>query len=81
MGKPLMIQIEDDQRLESLKKSLGASSKVDVLRTALSSLERELQRKKRVEQWMKAVRIVSKQSAQVNKEFQKHSLLKKNSSR
>jgi hypothetical protein len=77
MGKPLTIQLEDDARLESLKKTLGAPTKVDVLRKALDSLEASLKRQKRVEQWKRATQIVAKQSAKVNKEFQKFSLLKK----
>lgn len=77
MGKPLTIQLEDDQRLESLKKTLGVSTKIDVLRKALDSLEARLHRQKQIEGWVQATHLVAKQSAKINKEFQPHSLLKK----
>lgn len=77
MGKPLTIQPEDDRRLKSLKKPLKAKSKVDVLRRGLDLLEEEVCRCKRVQRWKKAAALVSKQSAKVQQEFQKHSRLKK----
>ncbi len=76
MGKPLTIQIEDDYRLEFLKKTLGASSKVEVLRRALDSLEQNLIRQKKMHQWKKAAELVAHESVRVNREFQKHSRLK-----
>jgi hypothetical protein len=75
MGKPLTIQIEDDQRLASLKKTLGVPTKIEVLRRALDTLEEKLNRQKKLKQWKRAVQVVSKQSTEVNQEFQKHSLL------
>ncbi len=77
MGKPLMIQLDDDRRLENLKKSLQAKTKVEVLRRALDTLEGQVQRVHRIEVWKKAARLVAKESAKVNKEFQRHSLIKK----
>ncbi len=77
MGKPLTIQIQDDQKLEELKRVLGASSKVEVLRCALQTLEEKLLRSKKLKQWAKAVRLVASESAKVNKEFQKSSRLHK----
>ena len=72
-----MIQYEDDRRLEDLKKSLKTKTKVEVLRRALDALEDQVQRTMRVTRWKKAARVVAKESARVNKEFQRHSLLKK----
>lgn len=77
MGQPLTIQPDDDRRLELLKKTLGARSKVEVLRRALDSLEENLLREKRLKRWNRATRLVAAQSAAINREFQKNSLLKK----
>lgn len=77
MGKPLTIQENDDYRLKALQTPLGAKTKVEVLRRALDSLEEKINKQKRISQWEKAVKLVLKQSSPVNKEFQKHSLLKK----
>jgi len=77
MGQPLTIQPDDDRRLESLKKTLGARSKVEVLRRALDSLEENLLREKRLKRWSRAARLVADQSAAINREFQTKSLLKK----
>jgi hypothetical protein len=77
MGKPLMIQIEDEKRIDSLKEKLGARTKVEVVRAGLHLLERETERKDRVRQWKKAVSVVTDSSAEVNKGFQKYSRLKR----
>lgn len=77
MGKPLTIQEEDDDRIESLKVKLGAKSKIDVIRQALSLLEAELNHAERVHRWKKAVKQVQASSAETNKEFQKFSRIKR----
>lgn len=77
MGKPLTIQLEDDRRLKSLKKSLGAKSKVDALRQALDTLEERLRANKRMERLAAAARLVARESSKINREFQAGSLLKK----
>jgi len=41
MGKPLMIQEADDERIESLKKRLGLESKIGVVRAGIDLLENE----------------------------------------
>jgi hypothetical protein len=76
MGKPLMIQPQDDERIEHLKKDLKISKKIDVIRAALTLLENEANRIKRVQRWKNAARLVSKNSQAINKEFQAHSRLK-----
>lgn len=76
MGKPLMIQEDDNRRLESLKKALGAKSKVQVLRDALDALDRDLQRERRIRSWKRSAALVRADSARVNREFQPHSRLK-----
>lgn len=78
MGKPLMIQERDDQRIENLKKQLKAKSKVDVVRSALDLLEKETARTQRVAQWKKAVKRVGNSSDEVLKDFQPHSRLRRN---
>lgn len=77
MGKPMTIQPEDNSRLESLKKSLRARSKVEVLRMALSALEDEIRQKERRERLVRAARLVARERERVNREFQKHSRLRR----
>ncbi len=77
MGKPLTIQPEDDRRLNILKKPLGVKTKVDVLRRGLDLLEDEILRKERIRRWKKVARLVAGQSKKINREFQKHTRLKK----
>ena len=75
MGKPLMIQEADDQRIETLKKRLGARTKIDVVRSALDLLERDAERTERVIRWRKAAGLVAAESRRVSREFQRHSRL------
>lgn len=77
MGKPLMIQAEDDRRIETLKQKIGAPSKVEVVRIGLALLEAETARKERISRWKKAAGLVAKQSAEINEEFRKSSRMKK----
>ncbi len=70
MGKPLMIQPEDDNRIENLKEKTGAKSKVDVVRAALSLLEEDVKRSERVRRWERAAKVVGKSGLDVLKEFQ-----------
>ncbi len=76
MGQPLMIQEEDNQRLEELKKATGVKTKVQVLRDALDVLERSLEQKRRMARWRRAAALVRNDSARVNREFQSQSRLK-----
>ena len=73
MGKPMMLRIEDDGRLEALKKAMGVATKIQVLRDALDLLEKHLQRQRRMKRWMQAASLVAGESSKVNREFQKHS--------
>jgi hypothetical protein len=77
MGKPLMIQEEDDRRIESLKRRLGIQRKVDVLRAGIDLLEREAERRERIQRWKRAAAVVASTSREVNAEFQAHSRLKR----
>jgi len=77
MGKPLMIQEEDERRIESLKQRLGIPHKVDVLRAGLGLLEMEAERRDRVRRWKRSAALVAKTSRKVNAEFQTHSRLKR----
>ncbi len=70
MGKPLTIKEEDDLRLLQLKKQMRAKSKVDVLRSALSLLEQEVEKQLRIKKWKKAAQIIGDSSLEVLEDFQ-----------
>lgn len=72
-----MIQPEDNERLEELKKAVGAKTKVQVLREALDALERNVERQRRVARWRRAAALVGEESAKVNREFRAYSRLKR----
>lgn len=76
MGKPLMIQPEDDEKIESLKEKLHVRTKVEIVRAGLRLLEKEITKSERINRWKKAAVLVLQQSAEINKEFQSHSRLK-----
>jgi hypothetical protein len=77
MGKPLMIQEEDERRIERLKRRLGIERKVDVLRAGIDLLEKEADRRERIRRWKRAAALVAASSRQVNAEFRAHSRLKR----
>ena len=77
MGKPLMLQDGDAERIESLKKRLGARTKIDVVRSALDLLERDAERSERVARWRRAVKVVAPGSHDVLREFQRHNRLRR----
>ena len=76
MGKPLMLQEADADRIETLKKRLGARTKIQVVRSALDLLERDAERADRVARWRKA-KLVTSESQKVMREFQRHSRLRR----
>ena len=71
MGKPLMIQERDDEMIEELKEKTGMKTKIDVVRSALSLLEAEVERQARVKRWKNAVKAVGDSGLEVQKEFRK----------
>ena len=77
MGKPLMLQEADADRIETLKKRIGARTKIQVVRSALDLLERDAERAERVARWRKAVNLVQPESRTVLREFQRHSRLRR----
>ena len=77
MGKPLMIQESDDRRIEDLRQRLGILRKVDVLRAGIDLLEKDAERRERIQRWQRAAAVVAVTSRQVNAEFRTHSRLKK----
>ena len=77
MAKPLMIQEKDDALIEDLKEKIGAKTKIEVVRNALTLLVLKTARAERIARWKKAVERVSKSSAKVLREFQSHSRLKR----
>lgn len=76
MSRSLMIQDEDNERIESLKKQLNIHKKIDVIRAALNLLEKEAKRQQKIKRWKQAAKLVAKSSEEMNKEFQPHSRIK-----
>jgi hypothetical protein len=76
MGIPLMIQENDNRRIDHLKKDFGIHKKIDVIRAGLALLEKEAMRIQRISRWKRAAKLVSKSSHEVNKEFQALSRMK-----
>ncbi len=77
MGKPLMIQDEDDERIERLKARLGVRTKIDIVRAGLDLLEHRADRQARIARWRRAVRLAAPTSRTVNAEFRSHSRLRR----
>lgn len=77
MGKPLMLQEADAERIEALKQRMGARTKIEVVRSALDLLERSTERGERVRRWERAVKLVAGESRAVQREFHRHSRLKR----
>jgi hypothetical protein len=75
MGKLLMLQEADAERIETLKKRLGARTKIDVVRSALDLLEQDAEKTERAVRWRKAAKLVATESRKVSREFQRHSRL------
>jgi len=70
MGKPFTIQIEDEEKIEALKTKMGAKTKTEVVRKALEVLEADLQRKQKIQRWMRAAKIVADSDSEIMQEFQ-----------
>lgn len=77
VGKPLMLREDDDRRIERLKRRLGAPSKVQVVRSALGLLEARADREERLARWRRVIPLVAESSAEVNRDFQPHSRLRR----
>ena len=77
MGKPLMIQEDDDRRIEQLKRRLGIGTKIAVVRAGMALLEQDALRRERLEQWKRAAARVALGSARVNAEVRAHFRLKR----
>jgi hypothetical protein len=77
MGKPLMIQEADDQRIEELKVRLGIDRKIDIVRAGLALLEQQAERAARLVRWKRAAARVAAESRRVNTEFRRHSRLRR----
>jgi 16S rRNA U1498 N3-methylase RsmE len=75
MGKLLMLREADAERIETLKKRLGARTKIDVVRSALDLLERDAERSARIAQWRKAAKLAANQSRKVSRAFRRHTRL------
>jgi hypothetical protein len=77
MGKVLMIQPDDDLRIEQLKRRLGIHRKVDVVRAGIELLEAQAERQERAVRWRRAAGIAAATSREANREFRAHSRLKR----
>lgn len=77
MGKPLMLQDADAERIERLKKRTGARTKIEVVRTALDLLEHNAERVERAARWRKAVGMVAAESRSALGDFRPHSRLRR----
>jgi hypothetical protein len=77
MGKPLMLQEADAERIETLKKRLGARTKIEVVRSALDLLEHDADRADRMARWRKAVGAVARESRAALRDFRPHSRLRR----
>jgi hypothetical protein len=75
MGKPLMIQEEDERRIEMLKRRLKIEHKVDILRAGIDLLEKEADRREKVLRWKRSAALAAKTSKQVNADFRPYSRL------
>ena len=69
MGKPLMLQDADSERIDALKKRIGARTKIEVVRTALDLLERRAERAEKVKRWRRAAKLAAGESRAVNRAF------------
>jgi hypothetical protein len=72
-----MLQEADAARIETLKKRLGAPTKIAVVRSALDVLERDVDRVDRVARWRRAARLAAAESRKVSREFRRHSRLRR----
>ena len=77
MGRPLMLQEADAERIAILKKRLDARTNIGVVRLALDLLERDTERTERVARWRRAARIAAPESRKVVRDFQRHSRLRR----
>jgi len=77
MGKPMMLQEADAERIESLKKRLGARTKIEVVRSALDLLERDAERAARAGKWRRAVGLVTRESRRALHDFHAQSRLRR----
>lgn len=80
MGKLLMIQEEDERRIDSLKRRLKIARKVDIVRAGIDLLEKEADRRERIVRWKRAAALAARTSQEVNAEFRPYSRLKRSGS-
>jgi len=70
MGKPLMLQEADAERISELQRRTGAKTKIAVVRRALMLLERRVERADREKRWVRAVRLTGTDARPVDTEIQ-----------
>ena len=72
-----MLQDADAEQIETLKRRLGARTKIEVVRSALDLLERDAERADRVARWRRAVGLVAGESRKALRDFRAHSRLRR----
>jgi len=72
-----MLQEADGERIESLKKRLGARTRIEAVRSALDLLERAAERTERVAKWRRVAGVVACESGAVLRDFARHSRLRR----
>jgi hypothetical protein len=77
MGKPLMIQEEDERRIDSLNRRMKIARKVDIVRAGIDLLEKEADRKDRVKRWKRSAALAAKTSRDLNADFRPLSRMKR----
>jgi hypothetical protein len=72
-----MLQPDDAERIDKLKRRIGARSKVDVVRAALTLLECTAERAERAERWTRAVKLAKAESQRALRDFRGQSRLRR----
>jgi Arc/MetJ-type ribon-helix-helix transcriptional regulator len=72
-----MLQDEDDRRIDILMRRLKITRKVDIVRAALTLLEKKADRRDRILRWKRAAAMAAATSREVNADFQPYSSLKR----
>ena len=75
MRRPMMVQPADERRIEALKERLQLPTKIGVVRAALDLLEKDADRRARIERGRHAAHRAAASSRAVNADFRKHSRL------
>ena len=70
MSRSLMMQDEDNERIENLKRQLHIDKKIDVVRAALDLLEKEAKQQQKIKRWKQAAKLVAKNSEKIKRNLE-----------